>query len=300
MHTTKSSGFTSILTNVIYFGLVVAFTGYLYSNSSSNNSSFTCDVLPDKESGTIPEIVKIKSLTKKREVPRVVSKKLVVITGVTEGLGRAMLDRFVEHGWFIAGCGLTDKRVNELTELYGPQHSFKTVDITNVKAVTKWAKGIIKRFGAPDLLINNASLINTSGSFWTISEEEFSKIINVNVNGTSNVIRAFVPAMIKQKHGVIVTISSSWGKTASRDFAPYCASKFAIEGLSQALAQELPAGLCVVTLDPGPIDALLRSDAKEASYSPSIELWSHNAVPFILNIGPDDNGKSLTCPEVFE
>ena len=89
---------------------------------------------------------------------------------------------------------------------------------------------------------------------WEISAREFSQVIDVNVKGIANVIRHFVPEMIKRKRGVIVNFSSGWGRSADAEVAPYCASKWAIEGLTQALAQELPSGLAVVALNPGIIN----------------------------------------------
>jgi NAD(P)-dependent dehydrogenase (short-subunit alcohol dehydrogenase family) len=80
--------------------------------------------------------------------------------------------------------------------------------------------------------------------------------------------------------------------------APYCASKWAIEGLTRALAQELPPGLAAVPLNPGVIDTdMLRSCfGQEAAEYPSAEEWAERAAPFLLGLGPDDNGKPLTAP----
>lgn len=124
--------------------------------------------------------------------------------------------------------------------------------------------------------------------------------MNVNVNGVVNVIRAFVPAMVERKSGVIINISSYWGRYGEKDLAPYCSSKFAIEGLTQSLAQELPKGMAAVALDPGgSIDTqMLRACAPdEVDSAPTPESWSRVAVPYMISIGPEDNGKSLTCPK---
>jgi NAD(P)-dependent dehydrogenase (short-subunit alcohol dehydrogenase family) len=102
--------------------------------------------------------------------------------------------------------------------------------------------------------------------------------------------------MIERKQGVIVNFSSGWGRSTSPEVSGYCASKWAIEGLTQALAQELPNGMAAVPLNPGIIDTeMLRScfGSSAASY-PKPEEWAKRAVPFILRIGPCDNGRSLT------
>jgi NAD(P)-dependent dehydrogenase (short-subunit alcohol dehydrogenase family) len=102
--------------------------------------------------------------------------------------------------------------------------------------------------------------------------------------------------MVARKAGVIVNLSSGWGRSTSREVAPYCASKFAIEGLTKSLAQELPAGMAAVPLNPGVIDTdMLRSAwGAEAGGYPSADRWAETAAPFLLKLGAKDNGKSLT------
>ena len=128
------------------------------------------------------------------------------------------------------------------------------VDVAGDGQVAAWAKRILKSHGAPDLLLNNAGLINRNAPLWEISAREFSDVVDVNLKGTANVIRHFVPAMVKRKSGVIVNFSSGWGRSTAAEVAPYCATKWAIEGLTQALAQELPPGMAAVPLNPGIIN----------------------------------------------
>jgi NAD(P)-dependent dehydrogenase (short-subunit alcohol dehydrogenase family) len=148
------------------------------------------------------------------------------------------------------------------------------------------------------LLINNAALINQNAPLWRISGGEFSQVIDVNIKGVANVIRHFVPAMIEQGQGVIVNFSSGWGRSVDAQVAPYCATKFAIEGLTRALALELPSGLAAVALNPGIIDtAMLQScfGASAADYETPAQ-WAQRAVPYILKFAASDNGSSLTVP----
>jgi len=112
-----------------------------------------------------------------------------------------------------------------------------------------------------------------------------------NIAGVVNVIRHFVPAMIARKQGVIVNFSSGWGRSTSPDVAPYCATTWAIEGLTQALAQELPPGLAAVPLNPGIIntDMLRNVWASVAANYPSAEEWAKLAVPLLVEIGAGAN-----------
>lgn len=227
-------------------------------------------------------------------------KKIVVITGVTKGLGRAMLDRFNELEWTVVGCGRTVEEVELLKKTF-VKHHFEAIDISDEVAVTKWSAQIIMSVGVPSLLINNASIVNKNAPLWTISGKEFADVMNTNVNGVVNTIRAFLPAMMTKKEGVIINVSSGWGRASERELGPYCASKFAIEGLTQSLAAELPSGMIAVTLDPGGgINTLMlqKCAPQYVDESPSPEEWSHVAVPYILGIKSADNGKALTCPLV--
>jgi NAD(P)-dependent dehydrogenase (short-subunit alcohol dehydrogenase family) len=105
--------------------------------------------------------------------------------------------------------------------------------------------------------------------------------------------------MVAAKKGVIVNFSSGWGRSTSAEVAPYCASKFAIEGLTKALAQELPKGMAAVPFNPGVIDTdMLRQAWSDGAASyPKAEEWAKVAAPFILGLGPKDNGKSVSVGE---
>ncbi len=106
----------------------------------------------------------------------------------------------------------------------------------------------------------------------------------------------FVPAMVAKKKGVIVNFSSGWGRSVAPEVASYCMSKWAIEGLTKALAEELPKGMAAVPLNPGVIDtAMLRSCwADGAASCPKADVWVKAAAPFILQLGAKDNGRSVS------
>ncbi|EML6321318.1 SDR family oxidoreductase [Bacillus cereus] len=225
--------------------------------------------------------------------------KSVIITGVTQGLGRAMVDRFHELGWNIYGCGRSKDKIEELKKQYSKIHDFQVIDVSDSQQVNNWANYILNRHTAPNLIINNASIVNQNAQLWKITAQEFESVMNVNVNGVVNVIRAFVPAMVSRKEGIIINMSSSWGREGEAELAPYCASKFAIEGITKSMALELPHGMAVVALDPGGSIStpMLKSCAPQyINESPTPETWSHKAIEYILNITIDKNGDSLTCP----
>jgi len=220
----------------------------------------------------------------------------IVITGVTRGLGRALADWYIANGHTVAGCGRSGPAIFDLRFAYPEPHSFDAVDVTHPVKVNLWAERVLGAIGAPDLLINNAALINTPAPLWEVPAAEMEKVVAVNILGVANVIRAFVPAMIGRGSGVIVNLSSGWGRGVSAEVAPYCATKWAIEGLTKALAEELPTGLAAVPLSPGVIDTdMLRTAFGDgASSHPKPDEWARKAAPFLLGLGRKDNGRSLS------
>lgn len=225
--------------------------------------------------------------------------KIVVITGVTRGLGRAMMEEFAALGHTVIGCGRSKDEILKLRKAFGQPHDFAVLDVTSDKDVKAWATNVLRTHGPPDLLLNNAALINRNARLWEVPADEFSRVIDVNIKGVTNVIRQFAPAMVKRRSGVIVNFSSGWGRSVDAEVAPYCATKFAIEGLTQALALELPEGMAAIPLNPGIIDTeMLRGCfGGSASSCPSPKEWAKRAVPFLLSLGPRQNGQSLSAPQ---
>jgi NAD(P)-dependent dehydrogenase (short-subunit alcohol dehydrogenase family) len=224
--------------------------------------------------------------------------KVILITGATRGLGRAMVAEFIQLGHTVLGCGRSQGEIRKLNEKYSEPHDFYAVDVASDDAVKSWASICLTTHSPPDLLLNNAAIINGSAPLWEVGAREFSDLIDINVKGPANVIRHFVPAMVKRKRGVIVNFSSGWGRSSDAEVAPYCASKWAIEGLTQALAQELPTGMAAIPLNPGIINTemLQSSFGGSAAAYPTAEEWAKIAVPFLLQLSPGDNGKQLTVP----
>ena len=221
--------------------------------------------------------------------------KRIVLTGVSRGLGLAMAEGFIAAGHTVWGCARSEASIAKLAKHWPRPHHFTALDVADDTQVAGWAAEALKALGGVDLLINNAALMNRPAPLWEITAQEFSDLIDVNIKGVANCLRHFVPAMVAQGSGVIVNFSSGWGRSTSPEVAPYCASKWAIEGLSRAMAEELPEGMAAVALNPGVIDTdMLRTAWGEGAGSyPDAQAWAQRAVPFILQIAAKDNGKPL-------
>ena len=126
--------------------------------------------------------------------------KVVVITGVARGLGQAMALEFASHGHRMIGCSRNEKKLLELTEKLGDGHSLSVVDVTDDDAVAVWADESVEAFGAPDLLLNNAAVINRNKFLWELYASEFDEVVDINIKGVANVIRHFLPTMATASH----------------------------------------------------------------------------------------------------
>ena len=229
------------------------------------------------------------------------SGRIAIVTGANSGIGFETARVLAAKGaTVIMACRNLDKahpKAEEIRERYpGAKVEVLHLDLDDLESVRTFAEAFKAKYDRLDLLINNAGIINRNARLWEISAEEFGRVLDTNVDGTANVIRAFLPAMMARGGGVVVNMSSGWGRSTSPEVAPYCASKWAIEGLTQALSQELPAGLAAVAVSPGVVDTdMLRSCwAESAASCPTPEMWAKGATEFLLSLGIEHNGLSLS------
>lgn len=211
-----------------------------------------------------------------------------------------MAEAFIQLGHTVVGCSRNKDEIRKLQQTFSEPHHFVALDITDEAAIIAWSKQINEKYSVCiDLLINNAGIAHPPAPLWTIDSDMFNQVIDVNIKGSANIIRHFVPEMVMQNNGVIVNFSAGWGRYTAPNAAPYCASKWAIEGLTKALSQELPDGMAAVSLWPGTIHTetldIIYGETKATNYI-SPQQWADIAIPFLLHIGASDNGKPLSIP----
>lgn len=232
--------------------------------------------------------------------------RTVLITGVSKGLGRALALEMAKRGHAIIGCSRSQDGLNSLQAQISAasspdsntpdRHLLMNVDVKSNSSVEELARAVMEKKAIPDILVNNAGTINRNNRIWEVPVEEFDTVIDTNVKGVANMLRHFIPLMIQNKQGIIVNMSSGWGRSAAAQVAPYCASKWAIEGLTRSVAKELPSGTAIVALSPGVVntDLLASCFGASAALYQTPEAWAPKAADMILNLTMADNGASLS------
>ncbi len=218
--------------------------------------------------------------------------KIIVISGGSRGLGRSLSEFLVKEGHAVYAFGRTEKLDFEQT------YNYSALDICDCSEVKKWGDNLVQNAGAPDLVIHNAALINEMKILEDIPPAEYRALIDVNVTGILNLTSVLLPSMKAKNKGGIIGLSSYWGREGAKKVVPYCASKFAVEGICQSLALELDAPMFSVPLNPGIIDTeMLHGCFGEHSHDyPGSDEWAEKAGPFILSLSRRHNGESMTVP----
>jgi NAD(P)-dependent dehydrogenase (short-subunit alcohol dehydrogenase family) len=176
-------------------------------------------------------------------------RKTVLITGCSSGIGRATGSHFARNGWNVVATMRRPEAGNELSKLDGVLVT--RLDVQELASIDQAIAAGIARFGRIDALINNAGF-GLYGVFEATPREKIKEQFDVNVFGVMDVTRAILPHFRKNRAGLIVNISSGVGVFAVPLLSLYCASKFALEGFSEALSYELaPFGITVKVVEPG-------------------------------------------------
>lgn len=182
--------------------------------------------------------------------------KVAIITGSSRGIGYAVAEKFLDNGAKVVVLGSREesasKALANLSEKYD-QENFKGYwpKLTDEESVKEFVEKVIADFGKVDILINCAGVSDNIPSL-DADLAHFANIMNINVNGTYNMIHKLLPHFIEKKGGVIVNFSSMVSKNGQQLGVAYPASKFAINGLTISLARELgPYGIRVNAIAPG-------------------------------------------------
>lgn len=174
------------------------------------------------------------------------------ITGISSGIGKALAQAVIERGDFVIGTFRQQAQADLFNDQYKDRAFALTLDITSARQTEQAFALVNEKFGTVDVLVNNAGY-GLAGAIEETSAEETRDIFEANFFGALRLTQMFLPLFRRQKSGHIIQVSSHGGFKAFAGFGIYNASKFALEGFSEALAQELaPLGIKVTIVAPGP------------------------------------------------
>ena len=197
--------------------------------------------------------------------------ELAVVTGATQGIGRALADGLAERGAALAICARTVTAVAQVASELSSDGSKALgipCDVRDEAQVTAFATQVLRDAGTPTILVNNAGVARFA-PVAEMSLEQWNDVLDTNLRGMFLVTRAFLPAMLAHGRGTIVNIASLAGRNAFANGAAYCASKHAVLGFSKSLMMEVrQRGLRVVAVCPGSVNTAFL-DERQSPFQPN-------------------------------
>ncbi|WP_456276804.1 SDR family NAD(P)-dependent oxidoreductase [Bacillus sp. AK128] len=201
------------------------------------------------------------------------TKKVVMITGGTRGLGKALAFAFAKEDYQIAICARNEEEIQKIKvelEQTGAEVVAVNADVANEKDVDRFVSVVENMFGKVDILINNASIFGPGPSLLLdFSNQQFEEVLKVNLMNPFLVTKRVLPGMLTKSSGSIINVTSEAGRTGYAEWGAYGISKFAVEGLTQTWADELSeSGVRMNMVDPGEMDTGMHKIAvPECDYS---------------------------------
>ena len=220
--------------------------------------------------------------------------RVAVVTGGARGLGAGVADRLARAGARVVIADVIDGS-ETAAGLTGSDHEYRELDVTDTPAVERLMASVREELGSLDILVNNAGVSQPIGTVVDTPDEVIDRVFAVNVRGLIACSRAAARIMLEQGRGRIVNIASQTGRRAWPEWGVYSASKFAVVGITQAMAQELAPTVAVNAICPGTMLTDMTRTGMRGSLSPgdtveaSIERKAAT-IPFGRLGTPDDVG----------
>jgi NAD(P)-dependent dehydrogenase (short-subunit alcohol dehydrogenase family) len=199
-----------------------------------------------------------------------------LVTGTSRGIGAALADALRAEACRVTGVSRTGA---------------DACDIRDPEQVA----ALYRRTGPVDLLVNNAGVIHEPAALVDLSLAEWHRLFATNVFGTVAMLRAYLPAMNARGAGTVLNLSSTWGRQGAARQSPYCATKFAVEGLTRAVAQEVAPGVAVVAVNPGVVatDMLATCFQRDVSGHTPPAACAASFVRMLRHVDASWNGRSV-------
>lgn len=202
-----------------------------------------------------------------------------LITGCSSGIGKALCRRVLAAGDRVVATARKPETLADLTEAFGAQVKTLRLDVTDAASVTQAVRDAIAWSGGLDIVVNNAGF-GTVGALEETDEASVRDAFDTNVYGVYRVTRAVLPHLRERKRGHIINVSSQTGFAGVPGFCFYSATKFAVEGMSEALAGEVaPFGIKVTIVEPGPFRTDFRKEGSLV-YEPPLAAYAETIGKF--------------------
>ena len=228
-----------------------------------------------------------------------------MITGAGRGLGAALARAFSRDGARVFLVARTDDEVRAVAEAIladGGRAGWTTVDVGEPDGARALALMATSELGRVDVLVNNAGILGPKAPLLECTPGNWSDVMRINATGPFLVARAILPTMLQQRSGVIMNVTSGVGRKGRATWGPYSVSKFAVEGLTQVLAEEIGGeGLAAVAVNPGPTRTGLRAAAypdEDPTTLPSAETIAEAFLRIAAMEPAEINGKSIDAREI--
>jgi NAD(P)-dependent dehydrogenase (short-subunit alcohol dehydrogenase family) len=238
--------------------------------------------------------------------------KVALVTGAARGLGLAIAKRFVEDGANVVVSDIDEKAGAEAAKSLGASAHFIACDVGDAAAVAALVKGAVAKFGALDILVNNAGIVSPA-DFLDIKEDDFDRVLRVNLKGSFLAGQAAAKQMVAQlkagkKPGAIINMSSINSVVALPNHTPYAVSKGGVAQLTRAMAMSLaPHGIRVNAIGPGSIATdMLAAVAKDPalkrkllSRTPLLRIGRPEEIASIASFLASDDASYITGETIF-
>ncbi|MCE8510955.1 SDR family oxidoreductase [Ruegeria pomeroyi] len=199
-------------------------------------------------------------------------KKTWLVTGTSSGFGRQLAEQILARGDNLVATTRRDGALDDLAARFAPQLHVVHLDVTDTPAIRATVQEALARFGRIDVCVSNAGY-GLFGAAEELSDEQIRRQIDTNVIGSIQLIRAVLPAMRAQRGGRIIQLSSMGGQIAFPNLSLYHATKWAVEGFCEALAQEVACfGIGVTLAEPG--GAKTEFGGRNADAAPPLEAYA--------------------------
>lgn len=218
------------------------------------------------------------------------SRKIVLVTGASRGIGRAIAQRFADEGHFVIGTATSEKGAESIEEYLGESGGIgRVLDVCNEEAIDHLFEEIDSMYGGVNVLVNNAG-ITKDGLLMRMKNEDWADVLDTNLTSIYRTSRRAIRSMMKARFGRIINITSVVGQMGNAGQANYAASKAGVEGFTRALAREIGSrGVTVNCVAPGFVETDMTEELDERLITSMLD-----AVPLGRMAQPEEIAAAVT------